>query len=144
AIATDFAGHCDILSGTNSLRLRSGRPIIVHDNYEPVAVWREPDVDEILWCLELIYEDRSRTGELEKQAAIDMQEFTWDRAARKFVESLVRAAALACLASARAAGQPPPATERRASMRGRASRGIARSRVTFFGATPDVLLTRIR
>lgn len=89
-VATDFSGHRDILTEANSLRLRRWRlaPFFRDGVGRPVAMWCEPDVDEIVEALEYAYHDRSRLAALGCRAAADLSEFTWERAARSFLPLL--------------------------------------------------------
>jgi glycosyltransferase involved in cell wall biosynthesis len=87
-VATDFSGHRDVLSEANSLRLRAWRPQPVFRDGMSVAVWCEPDVEEIVERLEHAYRNRDRLEDLARQAAADMMAFTWNRAARRFLHLL--------------------------------------------------------
>ncbi len=88
AIVSDFAGHRDIVTDANGLPLRSWRPTLVPDSRRTVACWCEPDIDEIVACLEDAYRDRERLRQRGVQAALDMAPFTWERAARGFLRLL--------------------------------------------------------
>jgi glycosyltransferase involved in cell wall biosynthesis len=87
-IATDFAGHRDILSEGNSLALRRGQPLPMRRDGRQVATWREPDVDELLENLETAYRDRDRLRALGRQAAVDLKGWSWGSVARSFLELL--------------------------------------------------------
>jgi glycosyltransferase involved in cell wall biosynthesis len=87
-IATDFGGHRDILTSKNSIPLRKLRPARVARAGAVVGCWCEPDVDELVARLEEAYHDRDRLIMLRKQAAQDMAQWTWDDAARCFLDVL--------------------------------------------------------
>jgi glycosyltransferase involved in cell wall biosynthesis len=88
AIVTDFAGHRDILRDGNSLRLQRLHVAPKYDEHEAVACWCEPDLDEILACLEQAYADRPL---LEARGTIPRpvrRILTCERAAQRFLELL--------------------------------------------------------
>ncbi len=89
AIATDFSGHHDILTDANSFPLRAWRPLPVSYLGAQKANWCEPDLDEIVECLEDAYQHRDRLATRGTQAAFDMATFTWNKTAKCFFEILV-------------------------------------------------------
>jgi glycosyltransferase involved in cell wall biosynthesis len=88
ALATAFSGHTDILTDDNSYRLRGWRPLPITRNGQLVGCWCEPNVDEIVAQLEDAYVNRERLTARGRQAALDMREWTWARAARRFLPLL--------------------------------------------------------
>jgi glycosyltransferase involved in cell wall biosynthesis len=87
-IATAFAGHLDIVTDANCFPLRSSTPLLIWKEREPVACWCEPDLDEVLATLEFAYAHRDESLSRARQAAATMTEFTWEHAARKFLQVL--------------------------------------------------------
>lgn len=85
-IATDFAGHRDILTASNSLRLSGGHPLPIMRDGQLIANWCEPDMDEILATLEEVYNDRARLAMVGQQAAATLADWTWHRAAQQFLD----------------------------------------------------------
>jgi glycosyltransferase involved in cell wall biosynthesis len=89
-ICTDFGGHRDLLTDANSFPLRASELLrICDEEHRPIAHWCEPNLDEILDRLEQAYADRARLKELGRQAAADMKEWTWSRAAGSFLQLLI-------------------------------------------------------
>jgi glycosyltransferase involved in cell wall biosynthesis len=87
-IATDFSGHRDVVTDSNSVRLRSWRPRPLFLEGIPIACWCEPDVEETVAALEEAYQRREYFNELGARAAIDMTTWTWDHAATQFLQIL--------------------------------------------------------
>src|SRR5262245_41476519 len=88
AIASFSTGHCDMLTDANSLPLRRLRPLTIERDGRAVAVWDEPDLDEIVAALEFAYQNRERLKPLAQQAGQDMKNFTWMHTARQFLALL--------------------------------------------------------
>ena len=53
---------------------------------EIVAVWDEPNLDEILAQLEWAYDHREALGRLGAAAGCDMENLTWQATARQFYD----------------------------------------------------------
>jgi glycosyltransferase involved in cell wall biosynthesis len=87
-IASDFSGHRDVLTDERSIRLRSLRPLRMVEDGTPIGWWCEPDVEEVIESLEDVYRHRDKLTALGARAAADLAEWTWDRAARKFLDLL--------------------------------------------------------
>jgi glycosyltransferase involved in cell wall biosynthesis len=87
-VATNFSGHRDILTNANSLRLTRWLPLRLTENGREVASWCEPDLDEVLAQLEAAYSNRSALNQIGMQAALDLAEWTWERAAKRFLDIL--------------------------------------------------------
>jgi glycosyltransferase involved in cell wall biosynthesis len=87
-IATDFSGHRDVLTDANSVRLRRLRIEPVSREGEIVAEWCEPDLEEIIESLEWAYRRRDQLQAMGQAAAVGMTQWTWDRAARSFLDLL--------------------------------------------------------
>jgi glycosyltransferase involved in cell wall biosynthesis len=88
AIASFSTGHCDMLTDANSLPLRRVKPLTIERNGRAVAVWDEPDLDEVVALLEFAYRNRERLKPLAQQAGEDMKNFTWTHTARQFLQLL--------------------------------------------------------
>jgi glycosyltransferase involved in cell wall biosynthesis len=91
AIATYSTGHCDVLTEANSLPLKRLTPMKIQREGRPVAVWDDPDLDEVVAALESAYHNRERLKPLADQAGKDMKEFTWAHTARAFLSILTAA-----------------------------------------------------
>jgi glycosyltransferase involved in cell wall biosynthesis len=81
-IASDMAGHCDIITSENSFPLKRYTP--KHYRHFAEGFWYETDIDEIVDKLEYAY---SNTRELRLKglkAATDMAHLSWQNAARLF------------------------------------------------------------
>ena len=83
AVVTAGTGHLDVVHEGNAILLRHLRELNIGgpDN-EVAARWIEPSVEEVVAQIEFAYQNRTVTEELGRQAAADMKEWTWERAAR--------------------------------------------------------------
>jgi glycosyltransferase involved in cell wall biosynthesis len=85
-IVSNGTGHRDVVNAANALLLNQLRPMnIVGSKQQLVASWVEPSLDEIIAHIEFAYHHRERAAALGRQAAVDMQGWTWERAARTIV-----------------------------------------------------------
>lgn len=88
-VATDFSGHRDLLTNANSLPLRASKLWIIGGRGSISACWCEPDLEEVLERLEQSYRDRQGLAALGRQAAADLDKWSWERTAERFLELLV-------------------------------------------------------
>jgi len=91
-IGTYFSGHRDVLTPANSFPLQAWRTARSRSNGEVLAHWCEPNLDEIVEELEGAYQNRDLIAQRGAQAAVDLSEWTWERAARDFLRVLERSA----------------------------------------------------
>jgi glycosyltransferase involved in cell wall biosynthesis len=87
-IASFTSGHRDILTGSNSLRLMNLHPITISDASGPIAVWDEPDLDELLAQLDWAYHHREGLKAIGHQAGLDLAGLTWQQTGRAFFNVL--------------------------------------------------------
>jgi len=84
-IASDTTGHADVITAKNAFPLTSYKPHVIKDAQgQPVAVWHEPCVEEIIELLESAYLDRDTCAGKGAVAAEDMRRLAWDKAAGQF------------------------------------------------------------
>lgn len=84
-IASDATGHADVITGNNAFSLTSYTPILAHDlSGQPAGIWHEPSVEELIEKLELAYQNRDLCRQKGKIAAEDMENLSWEKAARDF------------------------------------------------------------
>jgi glycosyltransferase involved in cell wall biosynthesis len=84
-IASDATGHADVITAQNAFPLTNYTPVIVTENGEqPVGVWHEASVEEILEQLESAYQNREVSAKKGMVAAGDMKQLAWEKAARGF------------------------------------------------------------
>ncbi len=82
-IVTNGTGHRDVVTEKNSLLLRGLRQLNINGPDRTVAArWLEPTADEIIAQIEFAYQNRASIAELGRQAAEDMKQWTWERAAK--------------------------------------------------------------
>jgi glycosyltransferase involved in cell wall biosynthesis len=86
AVATDFSGHRDVVTADNSLLLRASKSSRSRSLGEVRGHWCEPNIEEIVESLEEAYRNRTRLAALGRQAATDLADWTWDRAAGRFLD----------------------------------------------------------
>jgi glycosyltransferase involved in cell wall biosynthesis len=89
-IASFSTGHRDILTPQNCIPIQTMRPFKVFQGDKPLAVWDDPDLDEMICHLEYAYQHRDRLAELGRQAGCDLARFTWRRTAEQFHSLLTR------------------------------------------------------
>lgn len=87
-MASYNTGHKDVLTTGNSLMLTQMRSLSISANGQPVAVWEEPNIDEILENLDWAYHHRDELGAIGGRASHAMSQLTWGRTARLFFEAL--------------------------------------------------------
>jgi glycosyltransferase involved in cell wall biosynthesis len=88
AIASYSSGHRDVISDRNSLPLRSLRPISISHSGQPMAVWDDPQLDELIARLDWAYHHRDELRAIGMEAGTSMADLTWERTARQFYEVL--------------------------------------------------------
>jgi glycosyltransferase involved in cell wall biosynthesis len=87
-LASYNTGHKDVLSPENSIMLTQMRKLSISANSQEIAVWEEPNVDEVVEKLDWAYHHRSNLCTIGNRAAQDMSSLTWSRTARLFRETL--------------------------------------------------------
>jgi glycosyltransferase involved in cell wall biosynthesis len=87
-IASFSSGHRDILTASNSLRLTALHPITVSDAGGPIAVWDEPNLDELIAQLDWAYHHRDALKGIGHQAGIDLAGMTWQQTGKAFFNVL--------------------------------------------------------
>ena len=88
AIASYSSGHRDVLTDRNSLPLRVLRPISISQNGEQVAVWDDPQLDEVIARLDWAYHHRDGIRTIGSEAGRSMAPLTWERTAQQFHDVL--------------------------------------------------------
>jgi glycosyltransferase involved in cell wall biosynthesis len=84
-IASDATGHADVITPDNAFSLTTYTPQVINDiNGQPLAIWHEPSVDELIEFLETAYLDHDLCIRKGSEATVDMRRLTWDDAALKF------------------------------------------------------------
>lgn len=86
AIVSNTSGHRDVAQPTNTLLLRDLRRVSIAEEKEIVAVWDEPNLDEILAQLEWAYDHREALNTLGAAAGRSMEHLTWQATARQFYD----------------------------------------------------------
>lgn len=84
-IASYNTGHKDILTQENSIPLFSMKPVFIkNEEGVNIAVWEEPDIDEVIEKIEWSYQNRDKLRVIGKKAGEDMSKLTWAETAKKF------------------------------------------------------------
>ena len=91
-IASNKTGHADVITAGNAFALHEYTPRLIERNGQPSAVWFDPSVEEVIEQLEAAYRDRDRTAGKAAQAATDLQQLDWGRAAGQFHAIALRSA----------------------------------------------------
>ena len=84
AIASYSSGHRDILTPRNAIMIKAMRPLTLSRNGGPVALWDDPDLDEIISHLDWSYHHRDELRAIGSRAGEDLREKTWQRSAEQF------------------------------------------------------------
>lgn len=83
-IASFNSGHKDILTSENSIKIEKMRQIKVYKEKKNIAIWDEPNLDEIISHLEWAYHNRENLKVIGEQAGIDLGKMTWNQSAKNF------------------------------------------------------------
>ena len=84
-IASYSTGHRDILNENNAILLKDLKKIEIKSNGRLIAIWDDPDLDELIAKIEWAYENRDKIIEKGQYAGEYMKNFTWRRSAEEFV-----------------------------------------------------------
>jgi glycosyltransferase involved in cell wall biosynthesis len=87
-IASFTSGHKDVLTEVNSIPLVHMRPLSIANNGRPVALWEEPNLDELVAKLDWAYHHRDQLRATGYRAGEDMGQRTWERTGRMFADVL--------------------------------------------------------
>ena len=87
-IASYNSGHKDVLTERNSIPLVQMRPLSISNNGRAIAVWEEPNLDELVSKLDWAYHHRDRLRTIGSQAGDDMEQLPWERTGRMFADVL--------------------------------------------------------
>jgi glycosyltransferase involved in cell wall biosynthesis len=82
-IATNATGHRDVLTEGNAFLLTRLKPNRLYEEKTLFADWVEPSVDELVAQIEYAYHHRDELHVRGPRAASDMQQWTWEAAARR-------------------------------------------------------------
>lgn len=83
-IASDTSGHADVINGKIAYPLTRYRPMVVETGGVQTAVWEEPDLEEVIETLEAVYRRRDELPGKGRLAAEEMENLSWEAAARQF------------------------------------------------------------
>ncbi len=86
AIASFSSGHKDILTNKNAIPIKKMGQIDIHRNGNKIAVWDDPDLDEIIEKLEWAYLNRDKLPEIGRTAGEDLSRLSWKESAKQFHE----------------------------------------------------------
>ena len=86
-IASFSSGHKDILTGENSLPLKTLKEFNIKGrDRNLIAQWDDPDLDELISKLEWAYLNRDQLQNIGRKAAESMSYFTWKEATKQFYD----------------------------------------------------------
>jgi glycosyltransferase involved in cell wall biosynthesis len=89
AIAGNWTGHTDVVTENNAVLLQDKTEFSVQDHDRAsVALWYDVSLEELVEKLEWAYHHRDVLEEKGRQAAADMQSFTWGRAAETLLQHI--------------------------------------------------------
>lgn len=87
-VATMTSGHQDILTDSNCFQVKKLAPNEFKANGVPIALWDDPDLEEIVACIEEAYNNRGRARDIGANGAKDMRRLTWERTAKQALSSI--------------------------------------------------------
>ena len=86
-IASFSSGHKDILTGENSLPLKTLKEFSIKGrDGNLIAQWDDPDLDELISKLEWAYLNRDQLQNIGSKAAESMSHFTWKESTKQFYD----------------------------------------------------------
>ncbi|MFH1350103.1 MAG: glycosyltransferase [Pseudomonadota bacterium] len=85
-IASYSTGHKDILTEENALLLKKMNSIDIKKEGRLLAIWDEPDLDEVIERLEWAYLHRDDLDGIAQTAGKDLSGLTWQESAKAFYE----------------------------------------------------------
>ena len=84
-VASDATGHADVITSQNAFPLTNYSPILINGaTGDPIAIWHEASVEELLEQLEFAYRNRNVCAHKGQVAANDMKQLAWDKASLEF------------------------------------------------------------
>jgi len=83
-IASFSSGHRDILTPSNSILIKTMKPLNIKSKGVLQAVWDDPDLDETIDHLEAAYQNRDTLKLIGEQAGADLEQLTWKNTAKAF------------------------------------------------------------
>jgi len=87
-IATAKTGHADIIENGNAFALKCyGQVKNRKGDLSNYSGWVEPDVEEIVACLDAAYDDRELCRQKGKASGSHLSGLTWQKAAEKFYQT---------------------------------------------------------
>jgi glycosyltransferase involved in cell wall biosynthesis len=86
AIVSNSSGQRDVANKHNAIMLNRMKKVTVSRDEEVVAVWDDPDLDEMIDKLEWAYHNREALLAVGEAAGRSMERFTWESAANKFYQ----------------------------------------------------------
>jgi glycosyltransferase involved in cell wall biosynthesis len=88
-VATFGTGHTDVLRDENAYLLKNLRNVEVADlTGAVIGRWLEPKLEDLIASLEYAYWHREEAHQKGVQAAEDMKQYTWARAAQVVIDAL--------------------------------------------------------
>jgi len=84
AIASYSSGHKDILTDENSVLVREMRSTEIREDGRLLAVWDEPDPDEVVEKLEWAYWHREELNRIGEIGGENLAKLTWRESAKQF------------------------------------------------------------
>ncbi|HPD66634.1 MAG TPA: glycosyltransferase family 4 protein [Ignavibacteriales bacterium] len=88
AIATYETGHKDVLNENIAYLLKKSKGLQIYNGNILLHDWVEPDIDEVIDKLEYAYYHRQENVQKGMEAANFMKNFTWQKSASTFLESI--------------------------------------------------------
>jgi glycosyltransferase involved in cell wall biosynthesis len=87
-VASYLTGHRDVLGPDYACLVKARNSFNIQHNGRIFAKWEDPDLDETLAHLDWAYHHREEIRSMGQRAALSMSSFTWQKAARGFLDLL--------------------------------------------------------
>ncbi|MCS6958596.1 MAG: tetratricopeptide repeat protein [Pseudanabaenaceae cyanobacterium SKYGB_i_bin29] len=81
-------GHLDLIDESHCYPLTKQAPVPSHPIFPGTQDWGESDIEEILEVMERVYNDRVTAQQKGQQAALFMQNLTWEKQVRLLIAAL--------------------------------------------------------
>lgn len=92
-IAANATGHKDVVNEDNAILLNNLGDIFLDDEEgRTVAIWKEPDLEELVETIEYAYRHREKIRDIGKNGARDLKEYTWEKSADRLLSLVYESA----------------------------------------------------
>ncbi len=88
ALVSYSSGHRDVVNHENAIIIDNMKPMLIKEGDRILAVWDDPDLDELVDKLEWAYQNPSALESIGRAAGRSMENLTWSHSADNFYQLL--------------------------------------------------------